>query len=506
MKLFISILFLSIGLIVNGQTPCIDGMSGPYPCNEVTMMAHMSIDDLGGATGLNDIWGWTDSLACKEYAIVGKENGTAFVDMTNPLEPCYLGTLPTHTSISTWRDMKVYKDHVFIVSEAPSHGMQVFDLTRLRDVQDPPVMFTTDAHFDGFGNSHNIAINPQTGYAYPIGTSQFSGGPHFVNIQDPTNPVAEGGYAASGYSHDAQIVNYIGPDAEHQGKEIYLGAHGYDGKIVIVDVTDKTDPELISEGFYPNSVYAHQGWITQDHQYFLHNDEIDEGTHGYNTRTRVWDITDLDNPIELPFYDSGIASTDHNHYIKGNYVFQSNYTAGLRILDITDIGTNNIFETAFFDVHPSDNFNGYAGSWSNYPYFASGNVILTHRQGGFFIVRPENQDILDATHPVYSKTCDGTIGNGEAMYTACNPVSTDEFLKAEFQISPNPASDVLSIQAVQGINTVEIIDITGKVVLSQKGTGAANSAFQMDIRALIPGAYLVRINGHLENAQRLIVN
>ena len=35
---------------------------------------------------------------------------------------------------TTWRDMKVVNDHVFIISESNEHGMQVFDLTQLRDL------------------------------------------------------------------------------------------------------------------------------------------------------------------------------------------------------------------------------------------------------------------------------------------------------------------------------------------------------------------------------------
>jgi hypothetical protein len=33
----------------------------------------------------NDIWGWTDPLDGREYALVGRNDGTAFVDVTDPL-------------------------------------------------------------------------------------------------------------------------------------------------------------------------------------------------------------------------------------------------------------------------------------------------------------------------------------------------------------------------------------------------------------------------------------
>lgn len=168
-------------------TPCVGGFAGIYPCSNVDLLAHLSLADLSAGAG-NDSWGWTDAFDGKEYALMGLNNGTAFVDISDPENPVYLGKLPTHTVNSSWRDMKVYADHAFIVSEASGHGMQVFDLTQLRNVVNPPVTFSNTAHYSQFGNAHNIAINEDSGYAYAVGTSTCSGGLHMVNIQTPTSP------------------------------------------------------------------------------------------------------------------------------------------------------------------------------------------------------------------------------------------------------------------------------------------------------------------------------
>ena len=125
---------------------------------------------------------------------------------------------------SLWRDIKVYNHYAFIVSEASGHGMQVFDLTKLRNVNNPPVNFSADAVYTGFGNAHNIVINEATGRAYGVGTNTASGGLHIVNIQNPENPTIIGTFSQDGYTHDAQVVNYIGTDAQYQGKEIALRA------------------------------------------------------------------------------------------------------------------------------------------------------------------------------------------------------------------------------------------------------------------------------------------
>ncbi|HBC02806.1 MAG TPA: regulator, partial [Aequorivita sp.] len=158
MKKILPVLALFFATFSFAQTPCENGTAGQYPCNGLDLLSRISLSTFGSDRG-NDSWGWTDPLDGKEYALMGLGNGTAFVDITDPVNPIYLGKLPTHTDSSTWRDIKVYNDHAFIVSEAGGHGMQVFDLTRLRNVTNAPETFTEDAHYDGFGHCHNIVIN-----------------------------------------------------------------------------------------------------------------------------------------------------------------------------------------------------------------------------------------------------------------------------------------------------------------------------------------------------------
>ena len=117
----------------SGKVPCENGMAGVYPCLGYDLLSRISLEELGSLSG-NDNWGWTDPETGKEYVISGLDDGTAFIDISNPEEPFFLGKLLTATENSSWRDIKVYKNHAFIVSEATDHGMQIFDLTQLRDV------------------------------------------------------------------------------------------------------------------------------------------------------------------------------------------------------------------------------------------------------------------------------------------------------------------------------------------------------------------------------------
>jgi len=367
--------------------PCENGMAGEFPCDNYDLMAHISLTEFNGIDG-NDSWGWTDPSTNKEYAIMGINNGTVFVDITNTENVIYLGKLPTQTGNSIWRDMKVYQNHLFIVSEAGSHGMQVFDLTRLRNVPNPPETFTIDAHYSGFGRAHNIVINEESGFAYAVGTSTFNGGVHFINIQNPTNPVAAGGYSDGGYSHDAQVVTYHGPDSDYSGREILVGSN--ENEIVIADITDKTNPISISTQSYPNIAYTHQGWFTEDHRYLIVGDEIDELSFGNNTRMMIFDLQDLDNPFLLNEYFGPTPAIDHNGYVVGNKFYLANYRAGVRIHDISNIASGTMTEIGFFDTYPNSDSANFNGAWNVYPYFASGNILISDIEGGLFIVKESN--------------------------------------------------------------------------------------------------------------------
>ena len=373
--------------------PCVRGMSaGMYPCDGVDMMSNVPLSELGLSFG-NDIWGWTDSATGDEYALMGGIEGTAFVDISDPKRPEVLGLLPTRSTVGNqfWRDIKVFEDHAFIVSENTDHGMQVFDLTQLRDVEERTV-FTETAHYDEFGSAHNVNINEDTGFAYAIGTKTCDGGLHMVDINDPDNPEFAGCASQQGYIHDTQCVVYEGPDADHQGKEICFNSAASNAKgntLSIVDVTDKSNPVSLSQTPYDNDGYSHQGWLTPDQGTFLHGDELDElFGEVEETTTRVWDVSDLDEPFVSGVHGNGTTSIDHNLYTEGDRAYASNYTSGLRVFDTGDVADGELSETGFFDMYPeNDNASFEGGTWSNYPYFEK-VVAVSSIDRGLFILKP----------------------------------------------------------------------------------------------------------------------
>ena len=310
-------------------------------------------------------------------------SGTAFIDVSMPQLAINLGLLRTQTAITPWRDIKVHANHAYIVADnAGQHGMQIFDLTRLRGVM-APREYQPDAVYSDFGSAHNIAINEETEFAYVVGSDTCAGGLHMIDLTTPINPTFAGCHASAD-AHDTQCVVYAGPDPDHTGREICFSSN--EDHIEIADVTDKSSPFTVATFSYPDLSFAHQGWLAEDQAYFLLGDELDETDFGGPTRTHVFDVGDLDNPGYAGAHEGTATSTDHNLYVRGNLVFEANYRSGLRVLELTNLATAELTEIAFFDTVPSNDDVDFVGAWSVYPYLPSGTIIVSDTLSGLFIL------------------------------------------------------------------------------------------------------------------------
>ena len=372
---------------------CTDGRARGYLCNKIDLKAFFSKDKLGGGTdiNLNDIWGWVDPVTGHEIAIVGLTSGTSFVDISQPAQPVTIGFLPSSNGgRDTWRDIKVYADHAFIVADGfgnRRHGLQVFDLNQLRNTA-PGSILSETAGLSSFGNAHNIAINEDSGFAYIVGSYMCSGGLYMVDISVPASPSFAGCFSADGYTHDAQCVMYKGPDPDYADKEICMAYN--EDSLTVVDVTDKSNPYQISRTGYQGSAYTHQGWFLNDeHTVVILNDELDEQRGRVNTTSYIWDVSDLDRPRQLGEYVGPTRAIDHNLYTKDNFVFETNYRAGLRILSSNHIDAGDMSEVAFFDTIPGSDSAQFSGTWSSYVWFESGNIVLSDIGAGLFVVKPD---------------------------------------------------------------------------------------------------------------------
>ncbi len=419
---------------IEGTGEGMPSVKGPFPDTvNMTFLGQVTNADMGldklvftGATFLSDIWGW-ESATGEEYAIVGTTSGVAFVRITDPTAPEFLGIVPT-TNFGTlrnfWWDIKTFNDHAYWTTEVNDAGVAIFDLTRLDALPAvaPGTFITEDARFGddgpgGYVRAHNIAINENTGYAYLVRVTQDGIADEAIVILDlnvdPLAPsqvgVIEGGNVDS---HDVQVVTYNGPDLDHVGDDILVNFNGSELNIQIWDVSDPANPVFLSQSGYPGASFTHQGWLTEDHKYVVFGDEEDE-LFGISdprnpdlpdtARTYFCDISDLDaidcsSPMT---FDSPAASIDHNLFIGpdadgfGEFVYQAHYTAGIRVLEITRTGDaiSSIVEVAHMDTEPrlpnkhmNHNINIFVGPWGVYPFFDSGTIAASDGLNGLILM------------------------------------------------------------------------------------------------------------------------
>ncbi len=403
--------------------PCVDGRADAFECDGFDLASYVPAATVAPTTRfstprMSDVWGWVDEATGDEYVIVGQRTSAGFFRVTDPTAPEYLGHVEGEPGLQqVWYDIKVYDDHAFIVSESNPAGMKVFDLTRLRDLDaDKDRVLAEDFYYPLTVAAHNIAINEDTGFAYIVGGNtglvvpdQCRSGLHMVDISTPKLPVFAGCYLADGgagtaagvagargplrgvtgaYVHDTHCVVYDGPDEEHRGSEICINSS--ETFVDVVDVSDKALPTQLGSVAYDTARYTHQGWLSEDHRFFFLGDEADESRGAVQgTTTYVFDLADLDDPKLVGPYTAAFNAIDHNMYVRGELLFQSNYEAGLRVLDTAPLYDEDdarlLEEIAFFDIYPIDTSPNFNGTWSNYPYFPSGNVAVSTYDGLFML-------------------------------------------------------------------------------------------------------------------------
>ncbi len=398
--------------------------AGIFPCHKVDLDSFTPLTDVE-ATFVNDVWGWQDPVSGMQVAIVGSFEGTIFMDVTDGVNPVYLGTLPSPVPDdfrNIWGDIRVHENTAYIGSEAvdfdgyfqsgvaSGHGVQVVDLTQFRG-RSAPFEITETARLTDMTNSHNLSLNPETERLYVTGSVFFlnecstapyddifngEGGSIVYDVSNPNHPVFEGCLDADGYNHDIQCVVYHGPDREFQGREICIGSN--EDALTIYEVSDLDNEEILASVKYldfdywpdpeagPPSYYTHQGWLSEDHSYFFLGDELDEYSSGFPRTTYIWDFADLRNPQVIEAYSDGNESIDHNMFVHRGLLYQSNYTSGLWIYDAWKADKGRLTMRGFFDVFPIDDRTDFFGTWGNYPYFGDGKVIVTSSDEGIFVL------------------------------------------------------------------------------------------------------------------------
>ncbi len=443
--------------IIHGRVNCTNGsalINGvSYQCSNLDFMSRIPLAEFttqGGtnaATDGSNLWGHVDLNNGREYALIGVNNGTGVVDVTDPINPVIVGTVPGNDSI--WREVKVYqyfdaradrwKAYAYISTEDSTQGLQIIDLNNLPNSVALATTYTAD-----FGSSHtvyikdvdystNTALPGTTPVLYMNGTAKNGsrlnrGAFRGFNINNPLAPVlmAEQPQNA-GYTHDStslRIDDSRTADCQpgHNPCDLFIDYN--ETTVDIWDVTDIEQPYRISSTPYPGSGYTHSGWWTEDKMYVFIQDEFDEMDYGHNSRLRTLDISDLQNPQVTNVWDGPTKAIDHNGYTIGDTYYMSNYRRGVTLLDITD--PNNPAEAAFFDTFPSSNSANFNGAWGVYPFLPSGNILVSDIEAGLWILRESGNSTVNQAITGMQVANDGPTELGQTTtFTATLGTGTD---------------------------------------------------------------------------------
>jgi len=396
--------------------PCTGGTAGAFACDKVDLLSHVA---LGSSVSANpsqgaDVWGFVDLNSNREYAFVGYNIGTAVFDVTDASNPRELGFIDGQNT--SWRDIKVYQlwnatterfdAYAYVTTDGSGDGLFVIDLTGL------PHSVSRVNYASDFSAAHNVfATNADYGTGLSItgdvpsliiagsNRSNTAGQYRSYSLANPSSPqfITMPSSGISGYMHDAASMLITDSRKDTQCVNAAASPHCeilFDFNVRTVDIwdiTDPSDPELLSSPTYPDAEYIHSGWWTEDKQYLIVHDELDEiRPNGVSTTiVRVFSLADLTAPTLAGTWDGGTAEVDHNGFTRGNRYYMSNYSRGISILDITDPTSPTL--AGFLDTYPGQALNT-IGAWGAYPFFHSGNIAVSDINSGFYMVADKTLD------------------------------------------------------------------------------------------------------------------
>ncbi|MDG2504529.1 MAG: choice-of-anchor B family protein [Crocinitomicaceae bacterium] len=318
-------------------------------------------------TGLNDVWGYVDEQG-NEYAIVGTEDGTSIMNVTDPSSPFEVFWLAGENS--TWRDPSVYGDYAYISTEA-EEGLTIINMSPLPESNVLIANLFTGDESLSWQSAHNCHVD-ENGLLYVFGANYGEGGVLIYDVSSmPMNPTFVGAFD-NWYVHDGVAF----------GDTLYL-AHVNDGFLSVVDISDPSSPQLMGTKTTVDS-FTHNIWPSDDRQVVYTTDEVPDAF------VASYDISDVNNIIELDRVQSspGENVIPHNTFVLNDYLVTSYYADGITIHDAKY--PNNLIELVTYDTYPEQTPT-YDGSWGVYPFLPSGNILASDRTEGLFVLQPEYQ-------------------------------------------------------------------------------------------------------------------
>lgn len=408
-----------------------------------------------------DIWGYEQNG--REYAIIGSNWGTHFVDVTQDLiQPVEISSFKGKASNVIWRDFKTYSHYAYGVADGDTNSLQIFDLQFLPD--SVVKVYDNDTISE---SAHNIFIENNRLYfcSNQKNKIKFNFALDVYSLQNPENPVHLASFPDSLFNDNAIHDVFV------RDNMAFCSA-GYGG-LYIYDLNDLETPVLKALiNVYPDQGYNHSSWLSEDGTKLVFADEVPSGL-----ALKLFDVSNLSNIEFLDVFHSNDLATPHNPFFANGKIIVSYYLDGVQVFNYDN--PFNVKREAFFDTHPDDtsyfDFSPFDGCWGVYPFFSSENIIASDSKNGLFVLQ---------------------------LNESLNSVATQEEDGNHLSVFPNPiySSDLITISSDNKIDTYWIYNNKGQLLTYKESINRKNITLNTNI--LNSNAYIVTVkysNNTFEN-------
>jgi len=426
----------------------------------------------GAPWSYSGLWGYIAPNG-REYAILGCGLGTAFYDVTDSATIREVDFFSSNINLTNpdqgnlWREVKVYSHYAYVVSEADTSGVEIYDLQYLPD----SVVFVRRFLTANYSSTHTIS---QEGpYLYLNGANPaFGFGTVVLDLTtDPTNPVVRGKWNTR-YVHDCRVKN---------DTIFAMNIVSSDGQITVIDARNKDSLRTVTQWLNNPNPSPHNCALSSNRNYLFATDEV-----GSLPRLlKVWSIEDLSNTTLVATWQPTNITTSRIHNVEtyDDTAVIAHYTAGVRVLNISNPSQPNEF--AWYDTYPLNNGDTYAGCWAVYK-FPSGKIIASDMNTGLYVLKVS-----------------GTIGINEE-----NNISSGYKLEQNY---PNPFNPVTSLEFEiprQDFVSLKVFDLLGNevAVLVNEKKAAGNYKIEFDGTNYASGVYFYKLeSGNFSEMRKMVL-
>lgn len=443
------------------------GLPDPFPwifARDVSF--HSSLDPYDR---YSDVWGYT-APGGGEYALVGVVSGVVVVNITDRRHPYVVRFI--NRPDSPWRDIKTFGAVAYDVNEEAG-GFGIIDLS---DPEDPRNVPTPS----DFGAAHNLYIDEATATAYVAGADVGAGGVRVYSLASPTAPAFLGSWDPH-YAHDVYVQDGV-----------MLVSAIYRGQLDIVDVSAPATPVELGCVFY-HGAFTHNAWMTPDGTHVITTDEK------AGAICRLWNVTDPANATLSGTWSANPRSIPHNAIIEGDLAYVSYYTAGTRIVDVSDPFAPR--EIAFYDTVPPTNDPAFDGCWGVFPFFPNspGLFVVSDVTRGLFVLEHTPGRVVhggDAALAPFRPLPDPPPpGERSGRLRLGRPVPNPVRAGADVRLAVTGASELLGA----------VVDVRGRLVRSLSGRGELGWDGRDEAgHPVAPGVYFLRVRSGVAEGQRKV--